>query len=160
MKIAGRILSIVLAGSLMVPTIAQAGQYQRTVYKSTYQEEIIKVGGRHHGRHYGRHHGRKHVHHHHHHHKRKGISGGEALAIGVIGLAAGAIIAGAANQPRHVAPPPAYHPPQPVYRAPVHTYRPQPWTSEWYSYCASKYRSFNPSTGTFTAYSGATRFCQ
>ncbi|OKL45417.1 BA14K family protein [Pseudovibrio exalbescens] len=158
MRISGRILSIALAGSLMIPTFAnaQAGQYQRTIYKTTHQEEIIQVRGGGHRKH--RRHGRKHVHHHHH-YKKKGISGGEAVAIGVLGLAAGALIAGAAK-PSYVAPPPAYHPPQPSYRPPVHTYRPQPWTSEWYAYCAGKYRSFNPSTGTYTAYSGATRFCQ
>ena len=30
----------------------------------------------------------------------------------------------------------------------------QPWTPAWYQYCSSKYRSFNPQTGYFTAYSG------
>lgn len=35
-----------------------------------------------------------------------------------------------------------------------------PWTPEWYSYCSRKYRSFNPETGYFLAYSGKYRFCR
>ncbi|QPC45211.1 BA14K family protein [Kaustia mangrovi] len=37
---------------------------------------------------------------------------------------------------------------------------PEPWTPEWYRYCADKYRSFNPETGKYLAYSGQYRFCQ
>ena len=36
----------------------------------------------------------------------------------------------------------------------------QPWTQAWYQHCASKYKSFNPQTGYYTAYSGQKRFCQ
>ena len=35
-----------------------------------------------------------------------------------------------------------------------------PWTPEWYRYCSRKYRSFNPETGYFLAYSGKYRFCR
>jgi len=78
-----------------------------------------------------------------------------AFAAGaVIGLASGAIIA-SQYQRRHYAPPPAYYPaPAPVY------YRPEPWTPEWYRYCSSKYRSFNPNTGYFVTYSGYRKFCR
>jgi hypothetical protein len=51
-----------------------------------------------------------------------------------------------------VAPPPA--PYQPV------GYRPQPWTEDWYAYCSSRYRSFNPRSGTFVGYDGYERFCR
>ncbi|WP_239024975.1 BA14K family protein [Rhodoligotrophos defluvii] len=37
---------------------------------------------------------------------------------------------------------------------------PEPWSSAWYKYCASKYRSFNPETGYFTAHSGEQKFCR
>ncbi|WP_305988011.1 BA14K family protein [Roseibium sp. MMSF_3544] len=72
------------------------------------------------------------------------------------GLAAGAIIGSALSQPRYVAPPPVYYPAP----APVVTYRPAPWTPAWYNYCHAKYRSFNPNTGYFLAYSGQYRFCR
>jgi len=52
------------------------------------------------------------------------------------------------------------HVPAPVYnRAPVR-YRPAQWTPEWIAYCSRKYRSFNPRTGTYTAYSGRVRQCR
>lgn len=44
--------------------------------------------------------------------------------------------------------------PAPVYGAP------EPWTPAWYDYCHSKYRSFDPRTGMFLAYSGEYRFCR
>jgi hypothetical protein len=33
-------------------------------------------------------------------------------------------------------------------------------SSEWYSYCAAKYRSFDPATGTYLAFSGERRMCR
>ncbi|WP_346910570.1 BA14K family protein [uncultured Roseibium sp.] len=47
----------------------------------------------------------------------------------------------------------------PRYGAPVY-YRPAPWTPQWYRYCSSKYRSFNPNTGYFVTYSGHRKFCR
>ena len=38
--------------------------------------------------------------------------------------------------------------------------RPEPWSDEWYDYCASKYRSFNPDTGRYLAYSGKYKMCR
>ncbi len=77
-----------------------------------------------------------------------------AFAAGaVIGLATGAIIGSHAHR-RYYAPPPRYVAPAPVY------YRPAPWSPEWYQYCSSKYRSFNPNTGYFLSYSGKYRFCR
>jgi hypothetical protein len=94
----------------------------------------------------------------------------DAIAAGVLGLAAGAIIAGAIAQPSAPSyappPPPAYYPPQPSYNAyppasaPV-KYRggAQPWSKAWYNYCSQKFRSFNPETGTYRGYDGANHFC-
>lgn len=87
---------------------------------------------------------------------------GWKIAAGVAGgLAAGAIIGSAVSQPRYYAAPPAYYAPRRVYRpAPVVTYRPAPWSPAWYNYCRAKYRSFNPNTGYFLAYSGQYKFCR
>lgn len=72
----------------------------------------------------------------------RGGNGG-AVAAGVIGgLALGAVIAGAA-----AAPPAAY-------------YAPPPPPGDWYAYCASKYRSFDPASGTYLGYDGLRHPCQ
>ncbi|UXN04343.1 BA14K family protein [Bartonella sp. HY406] len=108
-----------------------------------------------------------------HHSKRRDHS--DAIAAGVIGLAAGAIIGGALSQPARPnvvyqapPPPPAYYPaqPQPVYQQPRPIYQPQPvyrgldpWTPGWYDYCSRKYRTFNSQTGTFRGYDGRDHFC-
>lgn len=49
--------------------------------------------------------------------------------------------------------------PAPVYGAPVYG-SPEPWTDAWYDYCHAKYRSFNPNTGMFLAYSGEYTLCR
>jgi hypothetical protein len=36
----------------------------------------------------------------------------------------------------------------------------EPWTEEWYIYCENRYRSFNPDTGMFLAYSGEYKMCR
>lgn len=58
---------------------------------------------------------------------------GAAFAAGVIGLAAGAAIAGAANQQRYA--------------------------NDYIAYCSQRYRSFNPATGTYTGYDGRQHRC-
>ena len=85
---------------------------------------------------------------------RRGNSGVNALGAGLLGFGVGAIV-GSALTPRevYVAPPP----PRPVYRA---GYGPEPWSPDWYSYCYSRYRSFNPNSGTFVGYDGYERFCR
>ncbi|PYE87362.1 BA14K family protein [Phyllobacterium leguminum] len=99
----------------------------------------------------------------------------DAWAAGAIGLAAGAILGGALSQPTYAAPyapaPVIYQQPPVVYYPPVQTrtrvvtryvtYQGnyQPWTRGWYSYCSSRYRSFNPRTGTFVGYDGQSHFC-
>ncbi|SIQ25989.1 BA14K-like protein [Rhizobium sp. RU20A] len=116
-----------------------------------------------------------------HHHDR-----GDAIALGALGLATGVIVGGAlANQqPRgrvYIDPPYDDYQPAPVYRErrvyretydsdyspvyrqprPVQAYGGayQPWTPSWYRYCAQRYRSFNPDTGTFRGYDGRNYFC-
>ncbi len=74
---------------------------------------------------------------------------GAAVAAGVLGgLALGAVIAGAAS-----APPPGYY-------APPAAYAPPPPPGDWYAYCASKYRSFDPASGTYLGYDGLRHPCQ
>lgn len=76
--------------------------------------------------------------------------GGGAAAAGVIGLATGIIASQALNPP--------YVADRRVYRARRGAHA--PWTPEWYAYCSRKYRSFNPRTGHYLAYSGRYRFCR
>ena len=98
---------------------------------------------------------------------------GELVAAGILGLAAGAIIAGIA-QPAYREP--AYRHPHafprpspdrhyfaPVYHAPpVVTYDSapfEPWSNDWYRYCRDRYRTFDDVTGTFMGYDGRRHFC-
>lgn len=60
------------------------------------------------------------------------------------------------NQSRHA-------PPSRTYYEPAGSgagYPPEPFTDDWYAYCASKYRSFDPETGTFQPYEGPRRLCR
>lgn len=97
--------------------------------------------------------------------RRKRDNSDAALAAGVIGLAAGAILLGTMSGGASAStPPPAYYPPAPapgpVYGTPQASPGYLPWSPAWYDYCSSRYRSFNPQTGTFTTYGGEQRFCQ
>ncbi|MBU4527207.1 MAG: BA14K family protein [Hoeflea sp.] len=79
----------------------------------------------------------------------------DALVLGIIGLGAAAIIGGAIAN--------SHNNPQVIYRQP-HTPRNaggayQPWSQSWMRYCSNKYRSFNPSTGTYRGYDGRDHFC-
>lgn len=81
---------------------------------------------------------------------------GAALAAGIFGFATGAVVGSALSGPRNYAPAPQpYYAPKPAYYGP-----PAPWTPAWYSYCGSKYRSFNPNTGYFFGYDGRYHFCK
>lgn len=136
------LIAVALSGALLVPTIATAEAGPKRGWN-----------GHHHGGHHYNH--RRH---------RNNNNVGAAVAAGVIGLAAGAILLGAANRPAYAGPPlppPAnYYPPAP-YPGQVHgAVGYQPWSPAWYQYCSSKFRSFNPSTGTYTTYRGEQRFCQ
>ena len=88
-----------------------------------------------------------------------GRRGGAAIA----GFAVGAIVGSALARPYYAPPPVYYAPPPPrVYYAPPPRvyYAPPPWTPDWYAYCASKYRSFDPRSGTYQPYYGPRRFCR
>jgi BA14K-like protein len=70
--------------------------------------------------------------------------------------------------PAPVAPAPAPAPaygmtaPSQVYgiTAPAAAAGHQPWSAEWYRYCRDRYRTFNPSTGTFGGHDGQLHFCR
>ncbi len=100
---------------------------------------------------YWRHNGR----HYHSHHS----DSGDLAAAGILGLAAGALVVGLASQPE-----PVYERP---YRRPIRQYPEtvyvdgafEPWSPGWYDYCADRYRSFDPRSGTFMGYDGREHFC-
>ncbi len=106
---------------------------------------------------------------HHHHYVKKDNNTGEMIAAGVVGLAVGALVAGAAANAGNAQPvyrERSYYPPapRPAYRQPTVVYADrgygfEPWSREWYRYCENRYRSFNPSTGTFRGYDGRDHFC-
>jgi len=74
---------------------------------------------------------------------------------GLIGLGVGAAVGAALTAPAYAGPPPpgAYGPVAGAYGPPA-------WTPAWYTYCAQRYRSFNPHTGYFIGYDGQPYFCQ
>ena len=107
---------------------------------------------------------------------------GAAVAGAFIGFALGAIIADGYNESRYAPPSRTYYgpsdddyvpprqgyygpaearyapAPEPVY-APAPEYKPEPFTDDWYAYCASKYQTFDPQTGTFQPYEGPRKLC-
>ncbi|WP_417669573.1 BA14K family protein [Roseibium sp.] len=111
------------------------------------------------------------------------VGDGAAVA-GAVGLAAGAILGATLSSPRYYGGPVYYDPPPyryapPPYPAPPVVYAPPPYpyrsravvvprsvqagapfSPEWIAYCARKYKSFNPRTGTYLAYSGKVRMCR
>lgn len=99
----------------------------------------------------------------------RGRDRNNAIAAGVLGLAAGAIIAGAISQPPQPVYretvydvwPPAYYPPTPVRGNYNRNYQGtyQPWSREWYNWCSQRYRSFSAQSGTFRGYDGQDHFC-
>ncbi|MBB4063421.1 BA14K family protein [Gellertiella hungarica] len=111
-------------------------------------------------------------------------SDGDAVAAGVAGLAVGAILGSALSSPprrTYVEDYPVYD--EPVYDEPTYVYRTnrviveqptyverrrvvveqpglRPWTQSWLRYCSQRYRTFDPSTGTFVGYDGQEHFCR
>jgi hypothetical protein len=83
---------------------------------------------------------------------------GNGWGAGLLGFGIGAIV-GSALTPREVYVVPDYDDYEPAYYGPA-AYGPPPWSPEWYSYCTSRYRSFNPRTGYFMGYDGRPYFCQ
>ena len=92
--------------------------------------------------------------------------GGAIVAAGVVGLALGAIAAGALSEPEPVYRP-VYDERRPVARPrPVRPYAEtiryqslEPWSPDWFRYCEDRYRTFDPRTGTFVGYDGQEHFC-
>jgi hypothetical protein len=89
---------------------------------------------------------------------RHGYGGG--WGAGLLGFGIGAIV-GSALTPRevYIEPDDDY---EPAYGPAAYGpgYGPPPWTPEWYTYCAQRYRSFNSRTGYFVGYDGLPYFCQ
>ncbi len=97
--------------------------------------------------------------------------GDDALVGGAVGLATGLIVGSAIasapryDEPRYIDPPyepeyeavPVYRAPQPRYYRPVADI--EPWTPQWERYCSYRYRSFDPSSGTFIGNDGRSHFC-
>ncbi|MFK0684063.1 BA14K family protein [Ochrobactrum sp. BD67] len=95
----------------------------------------------------------------------------DAVAAGVIGLAAGALLGSALSQPSQPTyvqpapvyapppPPPAYYPAAPARQVTYYRASYEPWSRGWYQYCSDRYRSFNPNTGTYRGYDGRDHFC-
>ncbi|MEM5494722.1 BA14K family protein [Hoeflea sp. AS16] len=86
---------------------------------------------------------------------RRNHDNNDAIALGILGLGAAAIIGGAianSNNPRVI-----YR--QPTNPRAVSGGDYEPWSRSWYRYCANKYRSFNASTGTYRGYDGRDHFC-
>lgn len=114
---------------------------------------------------------------------------GDALIAGIIGIAIGAIVVGAIASQEEAAPPPPpvknpYRHPRPsIDRDVVYGeffgwseadqkahYRQaqgggqyggsyEPWSANWYRYCANKYDNFDPYSGTYINRNGVEKFC-
>jgi BA14K-like protein len=81
---------------------------------------------------------------------------GNGVGAGLVGFGIGAVV-GSALAPREVYVIPA--PPPPAYYGPA-AYVAPPWTPDWYTYCAHRYRNFNPHTGYFVGPDGQPYFCR
>lgn len=82
-------------------------------------------------------------------HHRRGFGGGAAIGAGVAGLAAGAVIGGAlANSQAQPYPYPAYDAPPPP-----------PNEGDAVAYCEQRFKSYDPSSGTYLGYDGDRHPC-
>ncbi|MEO1199542.1 MAG: BA14K family protein [Pseudomonadota bacterium] len=149
-KTAVTALAIAMTATLL-PTMAEARDWRDGRYGTGYGYGDRVVVERHVNRHRSHRHHRGHVYRHH------NDNGGAVIAGAIIGLAAGAIIAGALDQPDAYVVGPA-----PTYGGHVgHVgHAPEPFSREWYAYCSAKYRSFDAATGTFQPYHGPRRLCR
>ncbi len=123
-----------LAGSLLATSSLQAAPMVGSVVPaSNATSNVVQV--------------RSHGHSHH------GGGGGAGVAAGIIG---GAILGGiiASQQPYYYGPGPYYGPPPGYYGAPGYG------GPDWYAYCSSRYRSFDPASGTYLGYDGYRHPCR
>jgi hypothetical protein len=135
-------LTVAAATPIAPVAAAPATPMPPSVSKAETGSIVTQVRG---GRHYGghRHHGyRNHGHRHHHRHYGRGV--GVGIGLGIIG---GLIAADAYSNPGYV-----YD--EEVYDAP-----PPDYTGDPRALCAEKFRSFEPSTGLYTTYSGEKKTC-
>ncbi|SDU27525.1 BA14K family protein [Stappia sp. ES.058] len=169
-SLSSRLLVATLAGAMLLPSFSAAeaggGRKQWRDHRGgQHQAHRPNRGNRHQNRHQNRRHDRR---------NNNNDDIGAALAIGVIGLAAGAFLGSALSGPEYIDQDPVYAPRHPRNYGPAHdtrryrpaapvvvgANRPAPWTPEWYRYCDAKYKTFNPRTGRFTAYSGEQKLCR
>ena len=154
-------LAVAMPATVSVPGVAMAddpahnqdnfGQYgsDRAYWRyKNQQQNTGRTYRRHRGDGYDRHRYRRDRNRGYYRDRDRGSNIGAGIAGAILGLGAGAILGQSLAQPRRVAPPVRYRG------------RPEPWTRAWYNYCSRKYRSFNPRTGYYTAYSGRKRFCR
>ncbi|HTV70570.1 MAG TPA: BA14K family protein [Rhizobiaceae bacterium] len=102
-------------------------------------------------------------------------SDSDAIVAGIFGIAIGAIAAGIiAGSDNDVVDSNPYRHPRPSLDREVfyeeivepeaveYEYAPsfEPWSRDWYRYCARTYDSFDPATGTYVDYDGFERFCR
>lgn len=118
-------------------SLAQAGDHFGRHYRG---HRYYRLGPRFHSGRYYRHH-------------RHHNSGAAAIAGAIIGLGIGAAIA---SSPRYYEPAPRYYRVVPRYYRVGPVFR----SPAWYDYCAARYRSFDPYTGTFQPYHGPRRICR
>lgn len=149
------VASLALGGMLGGAMPAQAGEWRHGGYHGGGYGHHGGYKGRHGYRdqhRYWRHHGK------HRKHREYRDDDDDALAAGIAGLAAGAILGGLLTQSQNDYGERVYiDPPVPAsgYSAPAGA-----WTDAWYRDCARRYRSFDPRSGTFLGYDGERHFCQ
>ena len=151
-NITKRLLAAAVAGALLMPAIASAQAEPRYTWQDRYNTQPKRQAPA--------------VQQNHHHKKKKNNDVGAAVAAGIIGLAAGAILLGATRQSNQAAPARNHQAPHRYQPAPrrdhvrANGHGRQPWSPGWYRYCSSKFRSFNPKTGTYITYGGREKFCR
>jgi hypothetical protein len=74
----------------------------------------------------------------------------------VVGGALGSVLGNWLNPPAVVVVPQVQ---MPVVVMPQAAPTLQPWTPDWYTYCAQKFKSFDPHTGEFVGFDGKPYFC-
>ena len=130
-------LSGVIASSAAVPGWAAAVPANTAVLKSAVATDVIEIRSR--GRRGG---------------------GGAGIAAG---LAAGLLLGGLVAAPRYYGGPPPYYSPGyygPVYGAPGYYGPVYSGPPDWIEYCFSRYRSFDPVSGTYLGYDGIRHVCR